>query len=77
MEAGARQGGAVFALSGNLRMLGIPVWIGQLPREVSAVRVVVHIPQGHLRVDAFLSYLKSSEGQRVISNFGFQSEPSP
>jgi len=70
--AGDRRGGAALALDGNLRMLGIPVWVGALPSSISSVHVVAHYGDLHPRLNAFFTYLDSPEGHRVIANFGFE-----
>jgi DNA-binding transcriptional LysR family regulator len=76
-QAGTQRKGATLALAGNLRMLGIPVWMGTLPGDISTVHIVARGNKTHPRVDAFLQYIHSPEGRRVIADVGFVPGESP
>ncbi|MBV71669.1 MAG: hypothetical protein CMH52_10050 [Myxococcales bacterium] len=60
------------ALEGNLRMYGIPTWIGRLPMGSSEVSLTADVSETHRAAQAFLTYLVSSQGQGALLELGFR-----
>ena len=71
-KTAVKRNGVCIALEGNLRMYGIPTWIGRLPTRPSEVSFSAIMSKDHIAAQSFLDYILSSQGPGALVELGFR-----
>ena len=72
-RTGLSRRGACLALEGNLRLFGIPVWVGTLQNVDANVQFRFEFNQKHGGARHFAEYLHSRDVQASITDLGYRS----
>lgn len=72
-RTGLSRRGACLALEGNLRLFGIPVWVGTLQDVDANVQFRFEYNQEHKGAQHFAAYLHSRDVQTSIADLGYRS----